>query len=286
MSVLEFDVAGYLNRLGIVDPGRPSPEGLAALHRAHVERVPYENLHIHLGLATTINPYDSAARILTGRGGYCYHLNGAFSLLLSALGYSVRWHLAGVQARDEPKPVGANGNHLALTVHGLPARGNPDGMWLVDVGLGDGPYDPLPLRTGEFVDGPFRYGLAPSGVEFLGWRYTHDPAGTFVGFDMRADVALPSDFQPMHEWMSTAPESPYARLVSVQRRDATGVDTLRGRVLYRMPAGDDRRELTSQAEWYEALADVFGLTLSDVGPYERDALWRRVSAAHEAWQAA
>jgi arylamine N-acetyltransferase len=283
--VFEFDAARYLARLGLAHPGPPSAEGLAALQRAHVERVPYENLSIHLGVPTTINPYDSAARILSGRGGYCYHLNGAFSLLLSALGYAVHWHLAGVQGRDEPRPVGATGNHLALSVHGLPARGNPDGMWLVDAGLGDGPHSPLPLRTGEFRDGPFQYGLQPSGVEFLGWRFTHDPSGSFTGFDMRADVAVPSQFQTQHEWLSTAPESPFARMVSVMRRHATGVDVLRGRVLHRQPDGG-RRELTGQAEWYEALADVFGITLADLGGYERDALWRRVSAAHEAWQTA
>ncbi|GAA5181718.1 arylamine N-acetyltransferase [Rugosimonospora acidiphila] len=282
--MFEFDVAGYLNRLGITDPGRPSAEGLAALQRAHVERVPYENLHVHLGEITTINPYDSAARILAGRGGYCYHLNGAFSLLLSALGYSVRWHRAGVQGRDEPGPVGANGNHLGLTVHGLPARGNPDGMWLVDVGLGDGPYSPLPLRPGEYPDGPHRYVLEPSTVELLGWRMRHDPAGSFAALDLRADTAVPSEFQAMHEWLSTAPESPYARVVTVQRRHGTGVDMLRGRILHRLPDGGVR-ELASRSEWYEALADVFGLT-PDLGEYERDQLWRRVSAAHEAWQSA
>jgi arylamine N-acetyltransferase len=285
VTVFEFDVERYLARLGMVRSGPPSVEGLAALHRAHVERVPYETLDIHLGVPTTINPYDSAERIVGGRGGYCYHLNGAFSLLLSALGYSVRWHRAGVQGRDEPRPVGATGNHLALSVHGLPTRGNPDGMWLVDVGLGDGPHAPLPLRTGEFADGPFRFGLEPSSVEFLGWRLRHDPSGSFTGFDMRADIAVPSEFQATHEWLSTAAESPYQRVVTVQRRDAAGVDMLRGRVLSRVPTGE-RRELTSQSEWFGALADVFGLTLPGLGAPERDALWRRVTAAHGAWQSA
>jgi N-hydroxyarylamine O-acetyltransferase len=283
--VFEFDIDGYLGRLGLARPGSPSAEGLAALHRAHLERVPYENLDIQLGVPATINPYDSAARILAGRGGYCFHLNGSFSLLLSALGYAVRWHLGGVQGRGEPRPLGATGDHLALTVHGLPTRGNPDGMWLVDVGLGDGPYEPLPLRAGEFVDGPFRYGLAPSNTEFLGWRFTHDPAGSFTGMEFRADLAVPRDFQAMHERLSTSPNSPFVRTATVFRRDATGVDLLRGRVLHRLPTGD-RRELTSQAEWYEALAEVFGLTLGDLGGYERESLWRRVSAAHEAWQSA
>jgi N-hydroxyarylamine O-acetyltransferase len=252
------------------------------LQRAHLERVPYENLDIQLGRPTTINPYESAARILSGRGGYCYHLNGAFSLLLSALGYSVRWHIAGVQMPAEA-PARASGNHLGLTVHGLPARGNPDGMWLVDVGLGDGPFDPLPLRAGEFVDGPYRYTLAPSIAELLGWRFTHDPGGSFAGMELRADVAVQSDFMAMHEYLSTSPDSPFVRTATVQRRHARGADVLRGRLLHRLPTGGSR-ELTSAQEWFAALADVFGITLPELGGYERDGLWRRVCAAHDAWQ--
>ncbi|MFF2412094.1 arylamine N-acetyltransferase [Streptomyces sp. NPDC058092] len=44
--------------------------GLRALHAAHVVRVPYETLEIHLGRATTGDPEESVARILRGRGGY------------------------------------------------------------------------------------------------------------------------------------------------------------------------------------------------------------------------
>jgi arylamine N-acetyltransferase len=281
----EIDVFGYLSRLGIGYSGPPSVDGLRALHRAHTERVPYENLEIQLGRPTTINPFDSAARIVAGRGGYCYHLNGAFGLLLSALGYGVRWHRGGVQARDKPAPVGATGDHLALTVHGLPERGNPDGMWFVDVGLGDALHEPLPLRAGDYQSGPYRFGLAPSGVEFLGWRFTHDPRGSFTGMDFRAELAVQSEFQEHHEWLSTSPRSGFVQVATVQRRDATGTDVLRGRILSRQPAGE-RRELTSAAEWYQALADVFGLTLEDVDRHERAELWRRVDAAHEVWQAA
>jgi arylamine N-acetyltransferase len=279
-----LNVGGHLNRLGVAHSGPPSVAGLRALHRAHVEQVPYENLDIQLGRPTSIDPVASLARVGSGRGGYCYHLNGAFSLLLSALGYAVRWHKGGVQGRDDAEPVGATGSHLALTVHGLPSRENPDGMWFVDVGLGDGPHEPLPLRPGEYRDGPFRYELAPSGVEFLGWRFTHDPAGSFAGMDFRADVAVQGDFQPMHEWLSTSPESGFVRTASVQRRDATGADVLRGRVLTREPAGQ-ARQLDTAGEWFGVLADVFGLTLDDLAAEEKAALWRRVGAAHEAWLA-
>jgi N-hydroxyarylamine O-acetyltransferase len=281
----DFDVNRYLARLGVVHTGPPSIEGLRAIHRAHVERVPYENLEIQLGRPTSVSRLESAWRVVAGRGGYCYHLNGAFSLLLSALGYGVRWHNAGVQGRDEMQSVRANGSHLALTVHGLPSRDNPDGMWLVDVGIGDGLYEPLPLRAGEYTDGPFRFSLAPSTVEFLGWRFTHDPVGSFAGFDFRADQATETDFAARHEWQCTDPRSPFVRVATAQRRDAGGVDVLRGLVYERVPDGT-RRVMSTATEWYQLLADVFGLTLRDVAPDERDLLWRRVIAAHEARQTA
>ena len=76
----------YLHRLGL-DAEPPSVDALFRLHRAHVERVPYETLWIQLGEPWDIGPAASVVRIATaGRGGYCFHLNGAFSELLAALG--------------------------------------------------------------------------------------------------------------------------------------------------------------------------------------------------------
>src|SRR3954470_14173820 len=87
--VKTIDVAGDLRRLRLPElaGAAPSAEGLFALHRAHAELVPYETLEIWLGRPTTVDPAESVRRILRGRGGYCFHVNGAFSELLMALGY-------------------------------------------------------------------------------------------------------------------------------------------------------------------------------------------------------
>jgi N-hydroxyarylamine O-acetyltransferase len=263
----ELDVAAYLARLGTDHPGPPSVTGLFALHRAHVERVPYENLEIQLG-----------------RGVYCYHLNGALSALLRALGYRVRWHVGGVQARSVTTPPGANANHLALTVHGLATSDCPHGVWLVDAGLGDGPHEPLPLRTGCYRQGPFTYQLSPSEVVPEGWRFTHDPAGSFTGMDFAWPTAGPAAFAEQHNHLSTSPESGFVRTLVVKRRHATGVDMLRGLLLTRLNAGEERQEqIDASPDLFGTLADVFGLTLDDVHAAERARLWQRVRAAHEAW---
>jgi arylamine N-acetyltransferase len=283
------DPAAYLARLRVTHDEPPSAAGLRRLHEAHTERIAYEALEIQLGRPTTVDPHDSAARILgRHRGGYCFHLNGAFSLLLDALGYDVVWHRAGVQVSTDPGPVGAGiANHLALTVHGLPSEDNPGGDWLADVGLGDALHGPLPLVSGTHVQGPFRYGLRPSDAEPGGWRWDHDPRGSFVGMDFRPVRATPDDFRARHEYLSTSPQSPFVRTCTVQRRDAGGVDELTGCVLRRL--GDDdapARTLETSAEWYGVLRDVFDLPLDDVGAAEREALWARVRAAHAAWLAA
>jgi len=284
-----LDTAAYLARLRLPDVGPPSGAALRALHEAHVERIAYEALEIHLGRPTTVDPHESAARILERhRGGYCFHLNGAFSLLLETLGYDVVWHRAGVQNHADPAPVGAGiANHLALTVHGLPDPGNPGGDWFVDVGLGDALHAPLPLVAGDYRQGPFRYRLGPSAIEPGGWRWDHDPRGSFAGADFRAERATTADFTARHAFLTNSPRSPFVRTCSVQRRDAGGVDDLTGCVLERRD-GVERtpRTLETSAEWYGVLADVFDLPLADVDAPARAALWARVRAAHEAWLAA
>jgi N-hydroxyarylamine O-acetyltransferase len=284
-----LDTAGYLRRLKIADPGPPSAEALRRLHRAHVERIPYEAIESQLGRATTIDPDDSARRILERhRGGYCYHLNGAFSLLLASLGYDVTWHRAGVQNHAEPEPVGAAiANHLALTVQNLPDASHPEGVWLVDAGLGDALYEPLPLAPGRYRQGPFTYELKPSAVEPGGWRMDHDPRCSFVGMDFRPGRATTEDFEARHRYLSADPRSPFVRTCSIQRRDATGIDTLTGCVLKRLgvPAPEPTT-LDAPSRWFEALADVFDLPLADLTKAERHRLFARVHAAHEAWLAA
>jgi N-hydroxyarylamine O-acetyltransferase len=283
-----LDTDGYLKRLGIADPGEPSVASLRALHAAHAERVAYEAIEIQLGRPTTVDPYESAERIVARhRGGYCYHLNGAFSLLLSELGYDIVWHRAGVENPSDAKPPGAErANHLALTAHGLPSEECPSGSWFVDVGLGDALHEPLPLHAGEYVQGPFRYRLRRSQIESDGWRFDHDPRGSFVGADFRAARATVDDFTERHAFLSTSPESGFVATCSVQRRDARGVDKLTGCVLERVDGhASEPRVIDTQPEWFAVLAEVFDLPLHDVDAAERTALWMCVRAAHEAWLA-
>ncbi|WP_285589479.1 arylamine N-acetyltransferase [Herbidospora sp. NBRC 101105] len=273
-----IDVDGYLRRLRL-SAGKPSVDGLFALQQAHVERVPYETLPIWLGRPTSVDPAESAARIVAGRGGYCFHLNGALSELLSALGYSVTRHFGGVQG-SAADPAGARGNHLVLTVDGLPTDENPSGEWLVDAGLGDAIYSPIPLIEGVYDQGPFTYRLRPSEAEPGGWRLDHDSRGSFVGMDFRKAPTEMSAFESEHVRLSTSPESGFVRVFSIQRRDATGVDVARGLVLTRIGHDSTSTTLDRETDYFAALADVFDLHPT---AEERSILWPKLAESHERW---
>ncbi len=83
-------LAAYLDRIGAGRPAVLDAAALRALHRAHQHAVPFENLSIHLGERISLAEDDLIAKIVTRRrGGFCYELNGAFALLLEALGAQV-----------------------------------------------------------------------------------------------------------------------------------------------------------------------------------------------------
>ena len=172
---------------------------------------------------------------------------------------------------------GANGNHLALTA----------ADHLIDVGLGDALHEPIPLVAGVYPQGPFRFRLRPSDANPGGWRFDNDPGLSFVGFDMRPGPVQPDEFAARHRFLMTSPDSRFVRAVTAQRRDATGIDSLKGRVLRRIDgSGETVRELGDVAEWEAVLIDLFGLALDGVDRAAPDSVWRRLCAENDALLAA
>jgi arylamine N-acetyltransferase len=272
----------YLARLGVdARRGEVDAATLAALQRAHLAAVPYENLDIVLGTPPPIDPLACARRVVAGRGGYCFHLNGAFAALLEWLGADLTRHLSGVQGRRAAVPPGANGNHLGLTVRADGAT------WLVDAGLGDGPPAPLPLAPGTYEQDGFVFRLEPSPLVPGGWRLHHDPRGAFVLVDVAAGPASTHDFAGMHEELSTSAASHFVTGVAVMRRLPGAVEVLRGCTFATLTAdGAAERVLTTSDEWWSVVLDHFGLTYGGLDAAGRDGVWHRARAAQEEWEAA
>ena len=278
-------VRAYLDRLGL-DAEQPSFAALRELHRRQVERVPYETLWIHSGELWGLDPRESARRIaLDGRGGYCYHLNGAFADVLDALGYAVKRHVGSVRASGMPERQSV-GNHVVLTVRGLPTDEHPDGTWYVDAGLGDAMYEPLPLRAGVYGQDPFELALERPAEDPDGWRLVHDARGGFDTMTWDRSPVTMDVFETRHEWLSTSPSSGFVRVAMAERRLATGVDVIRG--LVRTQVGGSaagQTVYTRRGDWFAVLAEEFGLRFDASPPEAVDRLWERVQANHREWEA-
>ncbi|MBW5446547.1 arylamine N-acetyltransferase [Cohnella sp. CFH 77786] len=277
------EIKAYLRRIGIPDRQPPTLPYLIELHQAHVRNVPWQTVDIFAGKPVSIDLKASVQLLLSGRSGYCFHLNGAFSELLRSLGYRVSWHRAGVQPLGEEPRI--NSFHLGMTVNMENERGEEE-SWIADVGLGDMPYEPLPLRAGNYEQGPLRYAVTESRVVQNGWRLVHDPQASFAGVDYDPEV-LPSleEFKPKHEHYSRSPESPWIDLFLVRHRHAGGSNELRGCVWSNRDGNGTRKtEIQTKTRWFEVLGDVFGETLANYSRLERDDLWKKARSKHEEWK--
>jgi len=274
----------YLQRLGLDADLPPTVGSLVAIHRAHAQTIPYENLATMLGRPPSVVPADSLARVAaTGRAGYCFHQNGALECVLLDLGYVVERRHGHVWTLPEHRHD-TSLNHLVLVVTGLPTATNPGGRWWPDVGLGEGFLDPVPLVDGEVVDGPFRFavgGVTPGRQG--GWSFANDPTGSFTGLEVRPLDAGSEAVAAGHTALSTPPDGVFTKVLVVQRRDPLGSDTVRCCVATRIDADGVRTtDLTTWEDWRGAL-DAIGLPLADVGADELHALFDRMLAAHRSW---
>jgi N-hydroxyarylamine O-acetyltransferase len=248
-------VAAYLRRIGLSEPVRADTAGLATLHQAHLRTVPFENLSIHLPEAIELDEATLIGKIVTRhRGGFCYELNGAFALLLTALGARVE--------RVSAKVAGASGfgppfDHLALVVRGS----DGSGPWLVDVGFGRHSVYPLRFddRT-EQVDPGGVFLLADSSDGDVEVRKDGEPQYLI---ERRAREL--AEFEPTCWWQATSPKSHFTSGPICSLITADGRISIGGRTLIRTSDGERTEELLATDEaLLAAYLDLFGLSLDSV----------------------
>ncbi len=268
MRVDEEALTGYLARIGMSRPRVVDAAVLADLHRAHLMRVPFENLSIHLAEQISLAEDDLVAKLVDRRrGGFCYELNGGFALLLEGLGARVTRVAARVYGDDGA--LGPPFDHLALIVR----TADGSGPWLVDVGFGS--HSTYPLRLGSR-------------------DVQHDPAGKFLLVDVGADAAADAegdgaigdvdvfkdgepayrieqrprdlaDFVPTCWWQQTSPTSHFTTRLVCSRLTETGRITLSGQTMIRTIVGErTEQQLPSDAAVLAAYRDHFGITLDRV----------------------
>jgi N-hydroxyarylamine O-acetyltransferase len=248
-------VLAYLDRAGVAWPTAGDAAGLRALHLAHQMAVPFENLSIHLAEPISLDEGDLVDKIVRRRrGGFCYELNGAFALLLEALGARVSRVAARVYGEAGLSPPF---DHLALVVR--PADGS--GPWLADVGFGSHSDYPLLLDARDDQDDPAgRFRLADAGAGDIDVLKDGQPQ-----YRLETRERTLADCVPTCWWQQTSPRSHFTRSTICSRRTPDGRVSISGRTLIQTRDGTrTEQQIDTDDALLTAYRDYFGIVLTQV----------------------
>jgi N-hydroxyarylamine O-acetyltransferase len=247
-----FDLPAYLERIGL-----NGQVDLAAIHRAHVCAIPFENLDPYRGLPVSLDLDDLQVKLVTARrGGYCFEQNLLLKAALEAGGAEVDMFLARVRMGGEPGAQRPR-THLALGVRSGGA------YWHADVGFGRGGLlEPIPFGPGTvYEQAGWRYRIVADGDEFVLQMATGDDWVDQYGF-LPHPVPL-IDVETSNWFTATHPRSLFVTslMVSAQPVDSSWFSlSNRGGLLFSeyTPAGSTSQPLEPGAVG-ELLATRFSL---------------------------
>lgn len=127
MFAENFLLDDYLTRIQYAGSVEKNLDTLVNLMRAQLRTVPFENLDVQAGKIVSLVPEDIVNKIVyNNRGGYCYEVNGLFSMALQAIGFE--YDIIG--ARPMFYPHRRPKSHMVLLVKMGVER------WLCDTGFG------------------------------------------------------------------------------------------------------------------------------------------------------
>jgi N-hydroxyarylamine O-acetyltransferase len=247
-----FDAAAYLDRIGLAEPIEHDIVSLQRLQHAHLLRIPFENLDIHLGRSIRLDIGDLFQKIVVHRrGGFCYELNGLFASLLKTLGFEVT--LLSARVANWEGTFGPEFDHLALRV-------DLDQPYLVDVGFGDAFVKPLRLVAEvEQTDRPKRFQLFRQGRDWsIQARLADQPFEPLYLF-----TTIPrslDDFAEMCRYHQTSPASHFTHGTICSIATPSGRLTISdNRFIESRDGHRVERQIKDETELRRLLADHFGV---------------------------
>ncbi|MCC7022103.1 MAG: arylamine N-acetyltransferase [Thermomicrobiales bacterium] len=263
-AALDDWVARYLALLGL-EREPPSLPALAAITRAHLREVAFENITSHQRRAASTDgsvPPIDLDRLLAnweGRqgGGVCFEIASMVSRLLQALGYEATVVLG---------QISLPGAHQAVVVDIEGSRS------LVDVGCGSPIVAPIPL-SGEtevrFAGLAYRFRPGETADEWVQDRWIDGAWAPFCRYDLRpADAAgRNAGYQRHHtpgaSWVLGPP-----RIIRF-RDDA--VVSLTGDELTTYTSDDKRTERLANPDYPQLAAELFDLPAMPIADVVRAA---------------
>jgi N-hydroxyarylamine O-acetyltransferase len=253
-TIDRLDLGAYLRRIGYDGDLAPNGATLAALHRAHVAAIPFENLDIVLGRGIAVDlPSIRAKLVDRGRGGYCFEHGQLFAAAVARLGFAVERLLARVGGDGDPP---APRTHMTLRVSAGSER------WLADVGFGSGLLEPLPFdATGPHAQGGWAFELVATGPAAWDLRERRGEEW-LTGYRLDDQLQHHADVVVANHFTATHPSSPFVGQAVALRKDAESIHRLVDRRLtVTGPDGSTEERELGHAELGDALHDVFGISL-------------------------
>ena len=250
------DLDAYLGRIGWTGSRQPTFATLAGVLRAHVRRIPFENLDVLLGRIIDLDPGALQRKLVhERRGGYCFEHAALFATVLEALGFAPVRHSARVVLVSPRTQVPRT--HMFLTV------ALSEGTFVLDPGFGSlAPEVPVPLVDAAGT-GHASHRMALDGGYWVLKARTGDRIVDCWATTLETDNA--SDFVVANYYTSTHPASAFRnRLllrafagdarISVMNRNVTIADGTTSRTY----------ELADRAALRALLVAHFGFDLPEV----------------------
>jgi N-hydroxyarylamine O-acetyltransferase len=246
------NLSAYFRRIGFAGNARADVDTLKLLMRCQLFSVPFENLDIQSGRIVSLDPEDIFRKIVEERrGGYCYEVNGLFSMALEALGIT---HFL-IAARPMTYPVRRPKTHMAVIAEIGGAQ------WLCDTGFGSyGIREPMNLALTGFEmrqdHETFRLSM-DSKSEYLLQSFTGGTWKNLYEFNLCPQEWI--DFEPANYLNSTHPDSIFLQGLMVVQQNPSGKDVLFGNSLMSVVDGHCESRPVSRNEIPLLLQEKFSL---------------------------
>ncbi len=254
-----FDLDAYFARIGYVGARRPELNTLAAIHLAHAQTIPFENLNPLMKWPVHLDAQSLQQKLVgSGRGGYCFEQNLLLNHSLKELGFEVT-PLAARVLWNYPESTVTPRSHMLLLVT-LGGR-----SYIVDAGFGGmtltGPLLLIPDTPQATPHGVFR--LVRAGQGFVLQAETGDAWKALYRFDLQEQFQ--QDFEVSSWYLSNHPESQFVTTLIAARPDHDCRYALRNNefATHQLDGSTERRLLASADELRTVLESTFCLTLPD-----------------------
>lgn len=250
-----MDLDAYFSRIGYDGSRAPTLDTLRAIHGAHAEAIPFENLDVLLGRPVLLEPSAVFRKLVTDcRGGYCFEQNILLASVLRTLGFQVTPLIARVRWQVPPR-VATPQTHMLLRID-LDGR-----AWLADAGFGSvGLTTPIALEADvEQGSAGERRRLIRDGRKLVQQvRFTDEWLDVYL---FTLDEIPPVDFEVGNWYTSTHPASRFRQNLIVARVDGDRrIAVQNGEFTVRRVGGAaEKRPISSPDELLAILAEHFGL---------------------------